>query len=75
MQGKVTMSGEYEYMRRVCYDSDEYGLATFIPVCELCGRFVKADESILVGENGLSVETNATCKKCGRTHMIFEGFF
>jgi len=63
---------DYAGMRRVCYD----GGATFVPVCETCGRFVKADKEIKVclGGGTLSPDTNATCAKCGRTHMIFEGF-
>lgn len=62
---------EYEGTRRVCYG----GGATFIPVCETCGRFVKADFFIWVNEiTGLSKGENAFCSKCGRTHMVFEGF-
>ena len=62
----------YENMRRIVFK--ECG-ATFIPVCEKCGRFVKSDGAIYVNDiKGLSPEPNATCKKCGRTKMIFEGF-
>ena len=61
---------EYVNIRRVCYDEG----ATFVPACEKCGRFVKADESVRVGDAGLSPEPNATCSKCGRVHMLFEGF-
>jgi hypothetical protein len=61
----------YENMKRKVYEEG----ATFIPVCEKCGRFVKADDFILVNEmQGLSKEPNATCSKDGRTRMIFEGF-
>lgn len=61
----------YEGTRRQTYE----GGACFVPVCENCGRFVKADGSVLVNEvTGLSREPNATCSKCGRTHMLFEGF-
>lgn len=60
----------YEGMRRVTYD----GGATFVPVCETCGRFVKADSHVRVNDNGLSSGPNATCKSCGRTRMRFEGF-
>ncbi len=68
--------GSYENMRRIGYDAgDGIGCATFVPVCEKCGRFIKADKTVMVNEiNGLSNDFNATCKKCGRTHMIFEGF-
>lgn len=62
----------YENTRRVCYE----GGAVFVPVCEKCGRFVKADKKIKVNDlSGLKDEPNATCKKCGRVKMIFEGFF
>jgi len=66
------MEFEYEGMKRVVYD----GGATFVPVCEKCGRFVKADKAIEVSEiSGLKKQPNATCKKCGRVEMLFEGFF
>ena len=65
------MANEYEGMRRICYESG----AQFVPVCEKCARFVKADETIKVSKGlGLSKDTNAECSKCGRTHMLFEGF-
>ena len=67
---------EYENTRRISYNCGEDSSAVFIPVCEKCGRFVVADEQIKVHEwNGLKNEPNATCKKCGRVKMIFEGFF
>ena len=51
------------------------GGACFVRVCELCGRWVKADSYVLINEDtGLSKEPNATCRKCGRTHMLFYGF-
>jgi hypothetical protein len=63
--------GEYINVRRVRYQSG----AQFVPVCEKCGKFVKRDKTIKVSEGlGLSPEPNATCKKCGRTRMLFEGF-
>jgi hypothetical protein len=67
---------EYENTRRVCFNcGDSIGTAQFIPVCEVCGRFVKAT-TIKVNEVvGLFDEPNAVCKKCGPTHMLFEGFF
>jgi len=50
---------------------------TFIRVCPKCGKFVKADEKIMVNEN-LSADKhnalNATCKKCGRVRMPCEGW-
>ncbi len=67
---------EYENMRRVCYKTSEDGDAVFVPVCEKCGRIVKADDSISVWvDRGLKDQPNATCKKCGRVKMLFEGFF
>ena len=65
-------SHQYENTRRVVYEGDG---ATFVPVCQYCGRFVKADPKIMVNEvSGLHPGPNATCSKCGRTRMIFEGF-
>jgi hypothetical protein len=62
---------DYAGTRRVGYE----GGAVFVPVCETCGRFVKADKSILTNDSvGLSPGPNATCSKCGRTRMLFEGF-
>lgn len=78
MGGMINMSDAvYENTRRVRYGSedDPVGRATFVPVCERCGRFVRADDSVMVNElSGLSPEANATCKHCGRTRMLFEGF-
>ena len=69
------MSHEYEEVRRVAYDfGDGIGIAQFIPVCETCGRFVKAG-TVRASEGGLASEPNATCSKCGPVRMIFEGFF
>ena len=63
---------EYENARRIEYE----GGAVFVPVCEKCGRFVKADKSIFTNEStGLADKPNATCKKHGRVQMIFEGFY
>ena len=63
--------GAYENIRRVVYGEGAY----FIPVCEICNRFVKPDESVRINDSkGLADEPNATCSKCGRTKMLFEGF-
>jgi len=65
------MTHEYEGIRR----SQFTGGATFVPVCTVCGRFVKADRVIYTNDAvGLKDAPNATCSKCGRTKMIFEGF-
>jgi hypothetical protein len=62
---------EYSETRRIQFE----GGATFVPVCITCARFVKADDTIRMNENtGLAQEPNATCSKCGRTQMLFEGF-
>jgi len=63
-------SFEYEGVRRIIYGDE--GMM-FIPVCETCGRFVKADESISVWQVKSGSPT-ATCTKCGRTTMPFEGY-
>lgn len=68
--------GECEYVnvRRIIYSDDYAGDATFVPICVKCHRFVKADDTVKVGDAGLSEQPNATCSKCGRTWMHFEGF-
>jgi hypothetical protein len=60
----------YEGTRRQTYEDG----AQFIPVCEKCGRYVKAHKTIRVNGEGLHPEPNADCSKCGPTRMIFEGF-
>lgn len=61
----------YEGTRRVVYE----GGATFVPVCEQCGRYVKPDETVCDADTiGPRNGPNATCSKCGRTRMLFEGF-
>ena len=67
----------YDDVRRVVYGEG----ATFVPVCggnfdqsEGCGRFVKADRTVRMSDAGLMPGPNATCKKCGRVEMLFEGF-
>ena len=71
------MSNEYDNMRRVIYDCEDEGEAIYIPVCPNCGRFVKADDTIEFSYAGLALNTtipNATCSKCGRVAMPFDGF-
>jgi hypothetical protein len=60
---------EYEGVRRV-----RYGDAQFVPVCPGCGRFVKADNAVSMTGDGLKPGPTATCSKCGRVEMPFEGF-
>ena len=64
----------YEGTRRLCYGDEG---ATFIPGCEKCGRFVKADETVTFTDGGdgpPADKPNATCSKCGRIKMVFEGY-
>ena len=76
----MLLSGDYEGFRRVVYggrfsdDGDIGEGATFVPVCEKCGRSVKADAKITFDYQGQPQGTTATCKKCGRTTMPFEGY-
>jgi len=67
----------YEYVNgpRITYGDSDEGLLCFVRVCEKCGRFVKADDTIRISIDGLDPGPNATCAKCGRTRMLFEGFF
>ena len=62
--------GAYEDVRRLMYGEG----ATFVPVCAGCGRFVTADRTVRLSDAGLMPGPNATCKKCGRVEMVFEGF-
>ncbi len=69
------MSGEYEHLRRVIYGLSDQ-LMVFIPVCPVCGRFVRADDTVAVnGLEQLADQPNATCSKHGRVQMLFEGWF
>lgn len=66
---------DYEGVRRVVYGGDsEYGGATFVPVCQNCGRFVKADQRKRFRGGTIVYEPDATCVRCGRVAMLFEGF-
>ncbi len=62
---------EYQGVRRIKTDDG----ATFIPVCETCGQFVKPDEELVFNGEGQPHGANADCKKCGRVDMIFEGYY
>lgn len=73
-----------ELTRRISYDfGGEVGRAQFVPRCR-CGRFVKPDaEGRLAARPSRAdafpiiepAEPNATCTRCGRVAMAFEGFF
>jgi hypothetical protein len=66
---------EYENLRRIVYDGGDDGKAVYIPVCINCGRFVKVDKYITINGLGqIKDRPNATCKKCGRVKMPFEGW-
>lgn len=69
MKGDCT----YENVCRVVYDFKGNGELVFVPVCEKCGRFVKADETMSMKKH-YDKKPNATCSKCGRTRMLCEGF-
>ena len=59
-------------LRRIVYGEDG---ATFVPVCAQCGRFVKADKEVYFNGLGeLKRQPNATCARCGRVEMVFEGY-
>lgn len=63
-----------EFTRRVGYDIDG-DTCYFVPRCPKCGRFVKADETIMVNGLGeISPEPNGTCKIHGKVNMPCEGF-
>lgn len=55
-----------------------YGEMVFLRSCSECGRFVKADEELTYRGNSEGaikiVDTNASCIKCGRVMMIWEGY-
>lgn len=64
---------EYESLHRKTYGHAEE-LIAFVPVCPDCGRFVKADSEVTVGDSG-PIGTNATCTRCGRVAMPCDGWF
>jgi hypothetical protein len=64
-------TGEYEDVRRVCFGEG----ATFVPVCHKCGRFVRPYKRVTFNGDGQPVGNNAHCKRCGRTRMLFEGYY
>ena len=74
---------EYENTRRVCYPEPEGGHWSFVPVCQKCGRYVKADnpwQPVMIasrnpwyGPRPDLNAPNAICAKCGRVPMLAEG--
>lgn len=62
---------EYENCRRIVYEDG----ATFVPVCQKCGRFVKAPANLITDYDGQHLNGQAQCSKCGKTDMLFEGYY
>ena len=48
---------------------------TFVRRCETCNRFVKPCKRVKVDGQGQPRGNNATCRKCGRTRMLFIGYY
>jgi uncharacterized protein with PIN domain len=48
---------------------------TFERRCEKCNRFVKPFKRVKVDGQGQPKGNNATCRKCGRTRMLFIGYY
>jgi hypothetical protein len=67
----MTPTCGYENVRRIVYGDER---ATFVPVCSKCGRFVKPDVEVVIRCEALAPGANATCSRCGRVEMLFEGF-
>lgn len=68
----MTRFGDYEGSPTVLYGNE----ALFIRVCPKCGRFVKGDAKIQLTAEGPPVQQpNASCRKCGRVQMPFEGYY
>jgi ribosomal protein S27AE len=55
-------------------EDDEIGVAQFLRRCPTCSRIVKADVTLTVRGDGQVVEPNATCGRCGRVAMPFQGY-
>lgn len=63
-----------EFAPRAVYPTPE-GTAQFVQRCPKCGRYVTADKiAEFRGEHMRPVDPNATCSKCGRVGMCFEGW-
>jgi hypothetical protein len=62
---------EYQGVRRIKTDDG----ATFVPVCNKCGQFVKPYPELCFDGEGQPFGTNATCKQHGEVQMIFEGYY
>ncbi len=48
---------------------------TFDPACSKCGRFVRSFKRVRVDSDGQPKGPNAHCRKCGRTQMLFLGYY
>ena len=57
-------------------EPDDPGVLAFVRLCPNCARFVKADDAVKInGFEEVMHEPNATCSKCGRVEMIFDGWW
>jgi ribosomal protein S27AE len=58
------------------YNTDEEESLMFVRRCPKCGRIVKADKVVTVGGlHSQPLDDNATCAKCGRVAMDFQGYY
>ncbi|MBA7658594.1 hypothetical protein ES703_66553 [subsurface metagenome] len=58
------------------YEGDSQESLAFVRLCPNCARFVKPDDHVLInGLDQVSEQPNATCSKCGRVTMIFDGWW
>ena len=60
--------------RTIQYTGHGNAIIVFIPKCENCGRYVKANETVKTNERTLISGPNAECSKCGPTKMILIGY-
>lgn len=57
------------------------GDMVFARICPKCGRYVKADAEVTVYGDDLEPvyherrHANATCSRCGRVEMTFQGYY
>lgn len=69
---------EYENTPIVVYSGDPNDCSPyFYRVCPKCGRFVRADDKIIMSPVSPVEDDrpNATCNKCGRVQMPFGGWY
>ncbi len=61
--------------RTITFGEGEFEGMTFIPKCEKCGRYVRADREVKIDFEGQPKGSNATCSQHGRVEMIFIGYY